>query len=387
MNALAPVRIIIAPASFKGSLSAPEACDAMATGVRDALANATIDRCPIGDGGEGTAEILARSCARFEDRWSRTVDPLGRPIDARWFIVHEPGTRSAFLSPGAAIVDAASCLGLSLLEKGELDPERASSAGLGILIRAIAEETVSRIVIGLGGTATMDCGIGLAGALGWRFFDAPDKELDPTPNNLARIAAAQPTAEPLDVEIVALCDVRAPVTGPTGAARVFAPQKGATPAQVDRLDAAMASFAQAVGRADPNEPGAGAAGGLGWALRAFAGATVHPGAPTVLDAVGFDERARAGDLILTGEGRLDGQTGMGKAIAEVCAIAREAQKPVIAIVGRIDGDREAIAASLGLAEIVALSAGDSDDARAMAEVRERLRTAAARVAEEVLGRA
>src|SRR5690606_34276143 len=147
-------------------------------------------------------------------------------------------------------------------------------------------------------------------------------------------------------------------------------------------DAGFTSFARAIGRADPEAPGAGAAGGLGWALGAFAGAAVQSGARAVLDAIDFAARARSADLIITGEGRLDAQTAMGKSIAEVCDAARAAGTPVVAIVGRVDGDADAIAGALGLDAIIPLSAGDADDARAMAEVRARLRAAGARMAQD-----
>lgn len=374
------MRCLIAPASFKGSIGAIGAAEAIAAGVRDARADAEIDLCPIGDGGEGTAEILARACARYEERWSPTTDALERPIDAQWFLVREPGAHGTLLTYGTAIVDAAACLGITVIEKASLDPDRATSGGLGTMLRAIADEGAVRICIGLGGTATMDCGIGLAGALGWRFADAGGAPVESSPTNLGRIATVIPPEVSIDAEIIALADVRAPLTGPTGAPRIFGPQKGASPEQVERLDAGFASFARAIGRADPEAPGAGAAGGLGWALRAFAGATVQSGARTVLDAIGFAARARSPDVIITGEGRLDAQTAMGKSIAEVCASARAAGTPVVAIVGRVDGDADAIASALGLDAIIPLSAGDADDARAMAEVRARLRAAGARVA-------
>ena len=374
------MRCLIAPASFKGSIGAIGAAEAIAAGVRDARADAEIDPCPIADGGEGTAEILARACERYEERWSPTTDALGRPIDARWFLVREPGAHGTLLTYGTAIVDAAACLGITVIEKASLDPDRATSSGLGTMLRAIADEGAVRIIIGLGGTATMDCGIGLADALGWQFADASGAAVEPSPTNLARIASAIAPEQRIDAEIIALADVRAPLTGPTGAPRIFGPQKGASPAQVERLDAGFASFARAVNRVDPTEPGAGAAGGLGWALRAFTGAALLPGARSVLDAVGFAARARAADLIITGEGRLDAQTAMGKSIAAVCDAGRAAGTPVVAIVGRALGDADAIAMTLGLDAIIPLSAGDADDARAMAEVRARLRAAGARVA-------
>jgi glycerate kinase len=379
------MRFLVAPASFKGSLSAFEAADAMALGVRDALPDAEIDGCPMADGGEGTAEILARACVRFEERWMRTVDALGRPIDARWFLVREGPVGSRVLTQGTAVVDAASCLGITLIDARELDPDRASSAGLGAMIRAIADEGAARIVVGLGGTATMDAGIGCAGALGWRFTETSGAPVEAGAVHLGRIARATPPAESIDAEIIALCDVRAPLTGPLGAARVFGPQKGATPAQVDRLDSAMAHLAEALELADAAAAGAGAAGGLGWGLMAFAGARVAPGAEFVAEAVGLGPRARAADLVITGEGRLDAQTAMGKAIGAVCRAASDAGRPVAAIVGRVQGDRAEIGRTLGVARIAELSAGAADDAAAMREARTRVRAAGAAIAADLVG--
>jgi len=374
------MRILVAPTSFKGSLSAFEACEAMALGVRDVRPDATVDICPVGDGGEGTAEILARSCPRYEERWTQTVDALGRPIDARWFLVHDAGVYSSLFVRGTAVLDAASCLGITLLDRAELDPMTASSAGLGKFLQAVADEGIDRIIVCLGGTATMDAGIGMAHALGWQFANRDGKGNYSTAMNLFRIGMVNPPNTSLDAAVIALCDVRNPLCGEQGSARIFGEQKGATPEQIKYLDLYMSHFAKAVGRADPNERGAGAAGGLGWALRAFTGAVLLPGARSVLDAVGFDDRAKAADLIITGEGRIDAQTGMGKVISE---LARRAGKPVIAIVGRVDGDARNGADTLGLAEIISLSTGPDDDARAMAEARDRVRIAAGRAVERV----
>lgn len=376
------MRVLLAPASFKGSLSAFEAADAMAAGVRDALPDAAVDLCPIGDGGEGTAEILARSCPRFEERWTRTVDPLGRPIDARWFLVREAHAGMHLLAHGCAILDAASCLGITLVAPEELDAMRASSAGLGVMLGAVVDEGVDRIVVGLGGTATMDAGVGMGAALGWTFGEG----VPGCAGSLGAVRTSAPPSGRLGVEITALCDVDAPLTGPRGAPRVFGPQKGATPAQVEFLDRAFASFAEIVGRGDPGAPGAGAAGGLGWGLAAFAGAALKSGADAVLDAIGFDARARAAGIVLTGEGRVDAQTAMGKAVARACARAcggaGTGTARVGVIAGRVEGDSQR---ALGVHAVAALSAGDGDDAIAMREARVRVRAATARVIRELVG--
>ena len=372
------MRVLLAPASFKGSLSAFEAADAMAAGVRDALPDAAVDLCPIGDGGEGTAEILARSCPRFEERWARTVDPLGRPIDARWFLVREAHAGLQLLARGWALLDAASCLGITLMAPEELDAMRASSAGLGVMLGAVVDEGVDRIVVGLGGTATMDAGVGMGAALGWTFGEG----VPGGAGSLGAVRTSVAPSGPLGAEITALCDVDAPLTGPRGAPRVFGPQKGATPAQAEMLDRGFASFAKIVGRGNPGAPGAGAAGGLGWALQAFAGAALKSGADAVLDAIGFDARARAADIVLTGEGRVDAQTAMGKAVARACARAGTGTARVGVIAGRVDGDAQR---ALGVHAVAALSAGEEDDAAAMREARSRVRAASASMIRELVG--
>lgn len=372
------MRVLLAPASFKSSLSAFEAADAMAAGVRDAAPLAELDLCPIGDGGEGTAEILARSCARFEERWARTVDPLGRPIDARWFLVREAHAGSGLLVQGCAILDAASCLGITLVAPEELDALRASSAGLGLMLGAVVDEGIDRIVVGLGGTATMDAGIGMGAALGWTFGEG----VPGCAGSLGGVRTSAPPSTLFGAEIIALCDVEAPLTGPRGAPRVFGPQKGATPEQVEMLDRAFASFAKVVGRGDRDAPGAGAAGGLGWALQAFGGAALKPGADAVLDAIGFDARARAADIVLTGEGRVDAQTAMGKAVARACARVDSGRARVGVIAGRIEGDAQR---ALGAHAVAAVSAGNSDDAAAMREARVRVRAASALMIPELVG--
>jgi len=302
------VRALLCPASLKGVLSARAAAAALGRGVREAGAEAS--ELPVADGGEGTCEALA---AALGGEWRDAVvsDPLGRPVLARWLVL--PDRR--------AVVEAAAAIGLPLLSRGERDPLRASSRGLGELLLAALAESPTSLVVALGGTATVDGGTGL-----------------------------RECVRELPVSTVVLCDVR---TRLADAARLFGPQKGASPRDIDELERRLAAMEELRPYADL--PGAGAAGGLGAALAAL-GADLAPGAATVLDLVGFDERLGGHDLIVTGEGQIDETTAEGKAPGEVAARCLAAGVRCVVFGGRV---RTAVAG----AETVALS-GDRSRAEA-----------------------
>lgn len=272
------MRTVAAPASLKGVLSATAAASALAAGLRSG--GVAADEVPVADGGEGTAEVLERALGG-EWRSATVADPLGRPVEARFLL----------LSDGAAVVESAEAIGLGRLAPDELDPLRASSRGLGELIQAAVEAGARELLICLGGSATVDGGLGLREVLGG--FPVPAR---------------------------ALCDVRNPLLGARGAARAFGPQKGASREQVEDLEARLASDTRLAPFADL--PGAGAAGGLGAALAAL-GAELVPGAELVLELIGFRERARGADLVVTGEGTVDRSTMEGKAPGEVLRACRE----------------------------------------------------------------
>ncbi|MFN2468461.1 MAG: glycerate kinase [Gaiellaceae bacterium] len=287
------MRALACPASLKGVLSAIDASAALAGGLRDGGVDP--ERLPVADGGEGTAAVLA---AALGGEWhaATVADPLGRPREARWVVLHD----------GTAVVESAEAIGLPGLAPAELEPLRASSAGLGELVLAALESSPTTLLVCLGGSATVDGGAGFREVVG----DALRGR-----------------------RVLVACDVRNPLLGPRGAARAFGPQKGATEAVVEQLEARLAAMAELVPFA--LLPGAGAAGGLGAALAAL-GAELVPGAALVLERVRFAERLRGAALVVTGEGAVDRTTTEGKASGEVLRRCREAGVRCAVFGGRID---------------------------------------------------
>lgn len=324
------MNVLLAPDKFRGSLTARQVADAMAVGVRLAVPTAEIVGLPLADGGEGTAQVLTEATA---GTWHivSVSDPLGRPIEAG-FGVSGDGT--------TAFVEMAQASGLALLDRGEQDPGRANTYGTGELIQRAVEQGVRHVVLGIGGSATNDGGVGMAAAFGWQFLDKAGKPLPPIGNYLAHIQKLVPPPLSLftDVKFSVACDVSNPLCGPDGATRVYGPQKGATPLQLLWMDHGLRNLARLIrdqfGVDVADVPGAGAAGGLGAGALFFLNAQLRPGADLVLDAVGFDRRAAEADLILTGEGRLDEQTAQGKLIKRL--IDRAGQTPVVALCGTLD---------------------------------------------------
>ncbi|BCM91770.1 glycerate 3-kinase [Abditibacteriota bacterium] len=325
------MKIVLAPDSFKGSLSAVEVCAAMKRGIQKALPDAEILEVPLADGGEGTLDALLLGAGGFR-RTVRVRGPLDESIEADW----------GFLPDGTAIIELAQASGLTLTPLERRSPLRASTFGTGQLIRAALDAGARRFFIGLGGSATTDGATGLLSALGARFFDERDCIIPSGGGDLSRLARVDlqffdPRLQ--KCEFIALCDVSNPLCGPNGAAHIFSPQKGATPEQAEQLDASLARFAevtaQHLGRDLQNQPGAGAAGGTGFGLMAYLDAQMKPGIEAVLEATEFSEKLDGADLVLTGEGSLDTQTLNGKTIAGVCRVAREKSVPVVALGGRI----------------------------------------------------
>jgi glycerate kinase len=374
-------RVLIAPDSFKGSLSALEACRAIARGVRAACVGAEADPCPMADGGEGTAGILAGAMGAAP-RVAMVPGPMGDPIEAGWFLAPD----------GTAILDAASAIGLPLVPAGDRDPMRATSAGVGALILDAISHGADRVLVGLGGVATVDAGVGMLGALGWRLLDAGGGAVPPVAGSLGRIARVAPPDDDQVGErsIEALCDVRTPLLGEgarAGAAAVFGPQKGATPGQVAALERGHRGFARAVRAsglaADASAPGAGAAGGLGFAIAAcFAGGRLASGVERVWRAVDGPARLAGADLLITGEGRLDEQTSMGKVVGFLAERAAVAGVPIVAICGQGPG---AIPAGLPLDGLSRLVDEAPDPAGAMRRAGELLEREAERVCRGVAG--
>jgi glycerate 2-kinase len=303
--------ILVAPAAFKGALSAADAARAIGAGVRLAATGVETRLVPVADGGEGTLDALVAAAAGRR-RGSNVLDPLGRPIEAA--IGELPGH--------VAVVELAQASGYERLAAHERNPELTSTYGTGEQIRAALDLGATRIIIGLGGSATTDGGMGLARALGVRFLDADGRELDGRGADaiaVARIDLSGMDTRLATAEIVVACDVDNPLLGAAGAAAVFGPQKGADVAMVDRLEAGLANLAailaRDVGVAVADVPGGGAAGGAAAGLVALFGATLTPGAPLVLDAAGFHTQLEGAALCITGEGRLDAQSLSGKAPA------------------------------------------------------------------------
>lgn len=346
-------RIILAPNALKGSCTAAAAAAAMARGIARALPAAELIELPVADGGDGLAEVLALALDG-ERRSVQVTGPRFAPVEAP--LVWSPGRRTA-------VVEMALASGLALLAEQERDATATTTLGTGELLRAALDLGARHIILGLGGSATNDGGIGMAQALGWRFLDASGEPVAPVGARLADIARIDGTARDarLDqVRIEAVCDVDNPLTGPRGAAAVYGPQKGASPAQVAALDAGLAQLATLIarelGREVADLPGAGAAGGLGAGLVAFADARLRPGAELVLDLLALDRHLAGADLVLTAEGRMDAQTAYGKAPAAVAARARAQGIPCIAIAGGIGADIGALHA-IGIDAVFSLCRG------------------------------
>ncbi len=338
-------RVLVAPDSFKGSLSAVQAAEAMERGVRAAWPDALVVKVPIADGGEGTVEALVTATrGRFETRTVR--GPLGRPVEARWGVLGDGRT---------AVIEMAAASGITLVPEGRRDPRIASTFGTGQLLRAALDEGFRRIVVGIGGSATNDGGAGMAKALGVRFIDGRGEPLPEGGAALSRLVSVDLTGvDPrlAETEVLVACDVDNPLTGPRGASAVYGPQKGATPAVVAELDAALERYArvatEVTGRDVARRPGAGAAGGLGAGLLFFTPARLVPGIDLVLDSTRFDDQVRGASLVIVGEGRTDHQTAMGKAPVGVARVAARHGVPVLLVSGSLGpGAEEVLAQGIG----------------------------------------
>jgi len=345
--------ILIAPDKFKGSLSAREVAENIAIGLREVLPEAKIDIVAMADGGEGTADVI---CDALHGSWvdCRAHDPLGREIETRYAFVEDRKL---------AVMEMSAAAGMKLLRPDEYDVDRASTFGVGEMLLDATRHGANEIIVGLGGSATNDGGFGMARALGFRFLDERDNEIKAIAAllELQRIVRQNvevlvpstypekrrsPRRAPLQrLRVIAAADVRNPLLGENGATRVFGPQKGMKPGEIDMFEQALAKYADVVARdlyVDfRNEPGTGAAGGLGFGLMSFCGAELRSGFDVVSEAVGLESKMKDVDLVITGEGSLDRQTLEGKTPAGVSRLARKLGKRVFAIVGRANEDREA----------------------------------------------
>ena len=368
-------RVVIAPQSFKGSADAVAVASAIARGVRRVWPRAECAELPLADGGEGTTDALVRA-TQGERHRARVHDPLGREIDAMWGMLGDRKT---------AVVEMAEASGLPLLREEERDPRITSTRGTGELIIAAAASGAQRIVIGIGGSATNDGGAGMARAFGYRFIDSSGRDLPEGGAALADLARIEGQTDPRLIRpaIDVACDVNNPLLGPEGATAVYGPQKGATPAIQRELEAALTRYADVVeafvGRDVRSVPGAGAAGGLGAGLIAFLDARLVSGSALVLDAVRFDTRLVGADLVITGEGRIDGQSVYGKLTHAVTVAAKRRGVPVVAVAGIVGPGHEAMR-DAGVESIETLADGaESDRDGAMRDPLPRIEDAAERL--------
>ncbi len=319
------MHILIAPDSFKGTLSAKEVCDIIGQAFKDTIKNAEITKLPAADGGEGLCACLGAFIGG-ETVETEVSGVFGKKMTAEYLMLPDK----------TAVIEMAVCAGLLLA--GEIkNPEKATTFGVGELINHAVSNGAKRIMLGLGGSATNDCGLGMASALGWRFLDANGNKFVPTGETMKSICRILKPERQITVPAVAACDVENLLFGENGAAYVFAPQKGADREMVKRLDNGLRHVAEAI-KNDLNTDvsqikGAGAAGGMGAGAVAFLNAQLKKGIDIFLDAADFDKKAGEADLIITGEGRLDFQSANGKVISGVAKRAAKQNKKVIAICG------------------------------------------------------
>ncbi|MFY4259680.1 glycerate kinase [Achromobacter xylosoxidans] len=356
------MKIVIAPDSFKESVSAPDAAAAIARGVKAACPGAHTVCVPMADGGEGTVEAVL-AAAGGQARQRTVNDALGHKVDAVW----------GLLEDGTAVIEMAAAAGLELIAPSRRDPLRASSHGVGELILAALDAGAVRIILGLGGSATNDGGAGMQTALGLRLLDQDGRSLPPGGGALGQLASIDMRG--LDprlakTSIVIASDVDNPLCGPQGASHIFGPQKGATPEQVQTLDATLGHFAdicaRQLGSDRRHDAGAGAAGGLGFAAKTFLNADFRPGVEIVAELGGLAQAMEGATLAFTGEGRMDAQTLRGKTPAGVARIAQRAGVPVVALAGSLGEGYEALHAG-GISAAFSLAPGPITLQQALAD--------------------
>ncbi len=327
------MKFIIAPDKFKECLPATDVAAAIKKGVLDACPGSVVIEAPMADGGEGTVEaVVAAARGRYVE--TAVPDPLGRPVTAR-FGMFDNGRR--------AVIEMAAASGLDLLTPDERDPMKTSTRGTGVLIKNAVRAGARHIIVGMGGSATVDCGMGMAAELGVKFFDEKGEEIKKTGGaaleKVERIELSGIEKRLEDVKIVAACDVTNPLIGAEGAARVYAPQKGADPQMVARLEKAVEHFARVTGRETgvdiSNLPGGGAAGGLAAGMVAFTGARIESGVETVIKATKLGAKMKGCDLVITGEGKADYQSAFGKTPAGVGDLAKKYDIPAVMVAGKL----------------------------------------------------
>lgn len=332
------MKILIAPDSFKGSATSCRAADAIGEGVHQIFPDAELIKIPVADGGEGTVEALADSM-HGEIITKSIKGPIGEVVEARYGIL--PGN--------IAVIEMASASGLPLVPEDKRNPLITSTYGTGQLIQDALERDCKEIILGIGGSATNDGGTGMARALGYKFLDSIGNELTEgggSLTDLAEIDDSEVNKNIFKTKFLIACDVTNPLTGPTGASHIYGAQKGASPGDIEHLDRALGKLAEVVGskygRANENIPGAGAAGGLGYGLMEFCGGELKSGIEIVLDLIKFDSFLDGVDLVISGEGRIDGQSIYGKVPVGIAGRAKKKNIPVLVVVGDIGPQADAV---------------------------------------------
>lgn len=373
------MRIVLAPDSFKESMTASQAVDAMRAGVQAVLPEADVVGVPMADGGEGTVDAVV-DALHGQHVEAEVEDSLGRTVMAQYGYV--PLRQ-------LAVIEMAAASGLELIPRDQRDIMRASTFGVGQLILSALDRGAEEFLVGLGGSATNDGGAGMLAALGVVFYDANGDPLPPggaALEQLDRIDVSGLDPRLRGVRIRIASDVTAPLLGPTGASAVFGPQKGATDADVKRLESALSRLATVtaatLGAAHPDSPGAGAAGGLGFALVEFLGAVSHPGVEEVAETVGLERRLRDADWVFTGEGSVDSQTVMGKTPFGVAQIAARTDTRVVIFAGRVAPDASVLLEH-GVDRLVAITAEGTPIEHALRDGAQSLTRATAEVCRQI----
>jgi glycerate kinase len=337
------MRILIAPDKFKESLTAKQVASAIRDGFHSVFPEANFDIVPVADGGEGTAEIFLEALGGRRTEIA-AHDPLGRAVTASY---------SWISNSELAVIDMSSASGLWRIADTERDPSRASTFGTGELMADAIARGAKNLLVGLGGSATNDAGVGMATALGWKFLDDENQPVASYPAEFLRIRQLVPPSTPLSCSVTGLCDVKNPLLGESGATRVFGLQKGAPSEMLTSLENSLSHLAhlcrEQLGNDYCNSPGAGAAGGLGFGLLTFCQGTLEPGFQAVARLMDLESKAAGADLVITGEGRLDAQSLLGKAPFEIARLAQRHGKPVIGFAGLVEEDLPGLDACVPIA--------------------------------------
>ncbi|MFE4046863.1 MULTISPECIES: glycerate kinase [unclassified Priestia] len=370
------MKIVIAPDSFKESLTALNVCEAVEKGIRTHFPNAEISKVPMADGGEGTVQSLVDATGG-QIIQAKVTGPLGKEVEAFYGILGDGKT---------AVIEMAAASGLHHVPVDKRNPLITTTRGTGELILKALDHKVKHIIIGIGGSATNDGGAGMAKALGAKLLDANGAEIKEgggSLNQLAAIALTNLDSRLAEVKVEVACDVDNPLTGETGASAVFGPQKGATPDMVKQLDRNLAHYAAVIEKEMDihiqNVPGAGAAGGIGGGLLAFLSAELKPGVDIVIEATQLESYIKDADLVITGEGRIDGQTIYGKTPIGVAKTAKKHSVPVIAIAGSIGTGSEAVYEH-GISALFSVVPGAVDLSEALEKAGENIERTAKNVA-------